>query len=165
MHPSRALTQWSGERCIMFCQHMRWVPSICVMGPTAVLISLPSSPYTALETSTVNRPTEEKEREWCVLPLQNLHMVVCMFTISICVFLTCLLYTCQIVFISVLQRKNDANDALSSPFEFTSIILKHPDCHIVTEFTCLQFDFFPLYPSILLVVSLEGHYSYCHLLV
>lgn len=32
-HPGRGSKQGSGERRLMFCQHMQWTPSICVMEP------------------------------------------------------------------------------------------------------------------------------------
>lgn len=70
------------------------------------------------------------------------HGAVHVYYMQLCISNLCLSYTCQIVFISVLQRKKDANYALSSPYEFTSITLQHPDCHIVTEVTCLQSDIF-----------------------
>lgn len=95
----------------MFCQHMCWAPSICVMGPrsgTYIPLPLPSlcpgNQYS--QGSHWGRAGEKVPCAvlgvWypCVL-----HVCVYFYPASV--------YMCQHVFVSVLHKRTHANPALS----------------------------------------------------
>lgn len=138
---------------------MRWAPSICVKGPHSSDNPSPPSLYTGNQYSQGSRWGRTGEK------VPNAALGVCYLCVFhvLCVFLTCV---CACICIT------QVHTCRSCPFVTTWVqqhISRCPDCHIVTEVTCVQSRAcsvilsLPL-PITLLVVSPEAPYPYCHLL-
>lgn len=116
----RGSTQGSGERRIMFCQHMHWAQSICVMEPHSrnnahptplhppTLLLCPGNKYS--QGSCWGRSGEK-------VPCT----VLCAWYLCVLYFWPMFVCMCQRVLASVLHQRAHANSALWWPCEYSSI--------------------------------------------
>lgn len=77
----------------MFCQHMHWAPSICMMGPQSST-NFPPPPHSTLFYTTLETSTVKDEETVIVYGTPACVFLLCVFLNCVCVIVSACVYVC-----------------------------------------------------------------------